>query len=233
MKSKSEAIALPAKLSPVAGWLACAVCGTEFRRSGRQVYCRTACHSRAWRVRHPSSWRQLVREATRLCSRCKSSYVTHNVKRIFCSARCKNAHVRQHWREDPVEARQRARAWFEQHSELVRERARRWSREHPAEKAQQRHARRAREMGAPGTWKASEWRALRQSLGDRCAYCGSTQLLTIDHVIPLVRGGSNAIDNLVVACRSCNSRKGSLTAVEFAVRRRSKTMTTGDGLHAT
>lgn len=231
MSSSPPVIALPAKLNPRAGWLACPVCGTEFRRSGRQTHCRPACYSRAWRLRHPTSWRQLVRQTTRPCSWCNSPFETRNVKRVFCSGRCRNAHVRQHWREDPVAARERARAWFAQHADLVRERARKWSRDHPVEKARQRHARRAREVGAPGAWMASEWRALRESLGDRCAYCGSTQRLTIDHVVPLVRGGSNSIDNLIVACRSCNSRKGTLTALEFAERTRSRT-TTGGGLRA-
>jgi 5-methylcytosine-specific restriction endonuclease McrA len=33
--------------------------------------------------------------------------------------------------------------------------------------------------------------------------------MTLDHVIPLSRGGTNARHNLVVACQECNNRKGS------------------------
>ena len=45
--------------------------------------------------------------------------------------------------------------------------------------------------------------------GYRCAYCGATHLpLTLDHVIPRVRGGSNDWDNLVCCCTVCNNRKG-------------------------
>lgn len=39
--------------------------------------------------------------------------------------------------------------------------------------------------------------------------------LVQDHMVPLVRGGSDSIDNIVGACDSCNSRKGTLTADEF------------------
>lgn len=39
--------------------------------------------------------------------------------------------------------------------------------------------------------------------------------LTADRVIPLSRGGSNFIENIVPACGSCNSRKGTRTADEF------------------
>ncbi len=40
-----------------------------------------------------------------------------------------------------------------------------------------------------------------------CTYCGSPNDLTIDHIVPLSQGGSNAVDNLTVACRRCNTSK--------------------------
>ena len=48
--------------------------------------------------------------------------------------------------------------------------------------------------------------------GHRCQYCGQrfvTSDLSIDHVVPQSRGGDNTWENLVCACVSCNSRKGS------------------------
>jgi hypothetical protein len=45
----------------------------------------------------------------------------------------------------------------------------------------------------------------------RCVYCGRTEpngvRLTIDHIVPPGRGGSEGIENLVTACAICNSRK--------------------------
>lgn len=46
------------------------------------------------------------------------------------------------------------------------------------------------------------------SQGMECAYCGATGTLQWDHIIPLSMGGPDTIDNLVRACRTCNSRKG-------------------------
>jgi DNA-directed RNA polymerase subunit RPC12/RpoP len=43
---------------------------------------------------------------------------------------------------------------------------------------------------------------------NKCQYCGATKALTIDHVIPKSKGGKDTWDNLVVACSSCNSKKG-------------------------
>ena len=44
--------------------------------------------------------------------------------------------------------------------------------------------------------------------GNKCQYCGSTKHLTIDHVIPRSKGGTEDWENLVVACSQCNTRKG-------------------------
>lgn len=50
--------------------------------------------------------------------------------------------------------------------------------------------------------------------GHACRYCGSGDDLTVDHVVPRCRGGSDRLENLVVACRSCNSRKGGRTPAQ-------------------
>jgi 5-methylcytosine-specific restriction endonuclease McrA len=47
-----------------------------------------------------------------------------------------------------------------------------------------------------------------------CQYCGSKKHLTLDHVVPRSRGGKHTWDNVVAACASCNSRKGSRTPTE-------------------
>lgn len=48
----------------------------------------------------------------------------------------------------------------------------------------------------------------------RCAYCGSTHELTIDHMIPTSRGGKSTFENCVTSCRSCNNRKNDKTPNE-------------------
>ena len=49
----------------------------------------------------------------------------------------------------------------------------------------------------------------------RCQYCGATdRAMTVDHVIPRLRGGKETWDNLVCACEKCNNRKGDNTPAE-------------------
>jgi 5-methylcytosine-specific restriction endonuclease McrA len=48
-----------------------------------------------------------------------------------------------------------------------------------------------------------------------CQYCGrSTQILTIDHVIPRHMGGKHIWTNVVAACSACNHRKGGRTVAD-------------------
>ncbi len=52
----------------------------------------------------------------------------------------------------------------------------------------------------------------------RCAYCTRALYLDhveIDHVDPVKRGGSLGLNNLAIACKQCNQRKGELTAAEY------------------
>ncbi|HKC91637.1 MAG TPA: HNH endonuclease [Candidatus Limnocylindria bacterium] len=65
------------------------------------------------------------------------------------------------------------------------------------------------------SFSSAEWLALLGRHQGSCAYCGSKTLIEIDHRIPLARGGSNLISNILPACRRCNRRKRTMTEEEF------------------
>lgn len=48
-----------------------------------------------------------------------------------------------------------------------------------------------------------------------CFYCGSKDTLTIDHIVPLSRGGRHSIGNLVSACNMCNATKNARFITEW------------------
>ena len=76
------------------------------------------------------------------------------------------------------------------------------------------HVRREREkaraLRATAWWRAQLARGI-------CHYCGRTfppSELTMDHVVPVVRGGRSERGNVVPCCRACNASKGCLTPAE-------------------
>ena len=59
----------------------------------------------------------------------------------------------------------------------------------------------------PNSLTSSEWIEIMRAHCYRCHYCQRRTKLTLDHVIPLSRGGTHTKENIVPACQSCNSKK--------------------------
>ena len=69
----------------------------------------------------------------------------------------------------------------------------------------------ARELRQSAWWK-------RRLAAGRCGYCGQptpARELTMDHRVPLVRGGRSTRGNLVPACKACNAAKKYLLPIEW------------------
>ncbi len=65
--------------------------------------------------------------------------------------------------------------------------------------------------------RKSQWWKNRVAKGV-CHYCGATfppDELTMDHIVPIVRGGKSSRGNVVPACKECNNRKKYLLPVEW------------------
>jgi 5-methylcytosine-specific restriction endonuclease McrA len=74
-----------------------------------------------------------------------------------------------------------------------------------------RERRKAREI------RASQWWKRRLAKGT-CHYCNRktpSDSLTMDHIVPIARGGRSTKGNLVTACKSCNNKKKQLLPMEW------------------
>lgn len=59
----------------------------------------------------------------------------------------------------------------------------------------------------PHNLTVEQWGKCKQYFNNRCAYCGRTLPLHQEHFIPLSKGGEYTINNIIPACKSCNSSK--------------------------
>lgn len=88
----------------------------------------------------------------------------------------------------------------------------RYRKSHPEKITQYNNDHRARILQSGGTIKSDEWLSLCNKYGNVCLCCGKGDVkLTIDHVVPLSKGGANLITNVQPLCKSCNSKKGTQT----------------------
>ena len=74
-----------------------------------------------------------------------------------------------------------------------------------------------REKAKARELRASQWWKRKRSAG-KCHYCGRQYKpaeLTMDHLIPIVRGGKTVQGNVVPACKDCNSKKKYLLPMEW------------------
>lgn len=113
--------------------------------------------------------------------------------------------------------------------ERAREHSRKWAADHPAEFAERtrqiakRHGHKRRILLKAQDHRLvteRDWRRLCARYFNRCAYCAEAKPLTMDHIVPVVRGGRHSIGNLLPACRSCNARKRTRLIVEWRAGRK-------------
>ena len=104
--------------------------------------------------------------------------------------------------------------WAARNPERVADNKVKWKIENPEKVATAGARRRANKKNAPGGHHTAQERMAKfEKFDNICAYfprkgCTKTAT-TLDHVMPLSKGGSNAISNCVPACTHCNSAKGS------------------------
>lgn len=131
----------------------------------------------------------------RVCKKCNEpkelttdffNLLTSGTWRWTCKV-CMAANTRRHYHENPAKVSARVARYNEQ------------------------------KRAAGGTYSAADISILRRRQNDRCAYCGESVqgFGEIDHMMPVSRGGTNSIENLILACRTCNRDKTNKTAAEF------------------
>lgn len=167
------------------------------------------CSVRCYKVDWARTARGYVAPKNKRCAVCSKNFIPpmFHPRAKTCCRKCskkleytkhKNAYI------------SRARLWSTNNHEKCYESQRKTRSRNPElYKAINRNKQNRRRSYFPkdGDFTASQWLRVQASQKSHCFWCGRVRVLTIDHVIPIIRGGKHTASNIVGSCKSCNSKK--------------------------
>ncbi|MFF2752791.1 HNH endonuclease [Psychrobacillus sp. NPDC058041] len=193
----------------------CVYCEKEYKtkpsHSEKRRYCSKGCQGKA-----------ITNLVIKKCVMCQKVFKIHDNKwrkdAKYCSQQCKGKDQsnEKHWNykgpgnrleDDPAHMKARRRNLYLTSDKL---------------KNNIRKGKMKRERNLVVEHSFTEWIELLKKHDNLCFYCGvrmtktpGIKQRTRDHIIAIANGGSDKIENIVPACRSCNSKKGKQTLDEF------------------
>jgi 5-methylcytosine-specific restriction endonuclease McrA len=148
--------------------------------------------AKRWRANNPEKARQSATKSRHRLQETQPGYhrnwYQQNIDKERARMRKAMRELRQ---QQPEIERERKRRYRKRNAEAVRKRER-----------EKTYARRAKQ---PYSKELANLMAI--LVQQPCAYCGTTENITIDHIVPLSREGRHGASNLAPACFSCNSSK--------------------------
>lgn len=177
----------------------------ERNREKRREVCRAAHEKNREKYRaQANAYRKANQERIR---KRKAAYYASNREEILKSRKMKPT------MRDPEATRQQKAAYYQKNKAARRLRGKLYYSANKLVYSKSRERRRARQLGATigdekviTRWKKS-WRAKSRVLCFWCRGSFSPKACHSDHIMPLSKGGAHSIENLCIACRSCNSSK--------------------------
>ena len=123
------------------------------------------------------------------------------------------------WRDANRErVRANGQAWAKANPDKLAAKARRYYRESPDQAKAAGHRRRAKLRGVESTLTRADVAELRKLQKGLCAICAQKRTLTLDHIVPIARGGAHTRKNAQLLCRSCNASKGARDPIDHMQR---------------
>lgn len=158
------------------------------------------------------------------CEVCEKEFwpEKNHPNQICCSVKCNNKKWRrenkEHWRKYCEENKENIREIRlksnYKNREKINEKAKKYGKEHPEQRRATFHRRRARIKSNGGSFTAEEIIILKKESKGFCMgykrelHFVGIEKLEIDHVIPIMKGGTSFIENIQLLCKNCNLRKG-------------------------
>jgi hypothetical protein len=196
------------------------------RKDGLEVRCTLCCreHAKLNRLKSKAKNKPIIDK--KVCPSCReekdaSCFGTNlgskDGLRSVCK-NCRNINARKKYQSDQ-RFRQKESIRHStnlKYKEKNAERTKIWAKKNPDKILAKVHRRRARLYGQTEFDLPNDFIAiLKTDQDNKCVYCSQNKKLTIDHIIPVCRGGKHNMDNIVLCCETCNFSKSTKTLPEW------------------
>jgi 5-methylcytosine-specific restriction endonuclease McrA len=165
-----------------------------------------------YKQRNPEKYAaKLARHHKRAVLEGKNKYCNRNLELT-------REYERKRWAENPNRREWDRNRWKKRKANGYNERAKELYSQDPSRRRESVSKRRIAKLGAKGFHTFEEFRIKLEYYGYRCCYCGKQldiHTATEDHRIPLSRGGTDWIANILPSCKPCNSSKGTKKEKEY------------------
>lgn len=144
------------------------------------------------------------------CKKCKSNQNAERLNDRYHNEPGFKERVFQYQRENPEIIKAARRRDYQKNRQTYIDNATKWAKKNPAliSQIKRRYKAKRKVWEMNGSFTQDEWNVLCDFYSNRCLSCGRDDVtLTVDHVVPLSKGGSNMIDNIQPLCGPCNSSK--------------------------
>ena len=194
----------------------CKLCGNSrmmlpSQARQRSGFCSRACMGKA--NTNPNTKIQLT------CFECGKQFAKrrdHLTSKNFCSRQCSSGHRKNpsaNWR-DPEKIKEYHRAYREKNRERLEGARLERKNRNPILHRERKLAVQRSRRSAGGYISPEEWRQLKEKYRNLCFRCLDKKVLTLDHIIPLSKGGMNTLENAQPMCAPCNRAK-STEAIDY------------------
>ena len=156
-----------------------------------------------------------LQSTTQICRVCKQSKDldfyskdkrAKNRHTSICK-QCDNLKAKNYYKANDDARKQYRRNYREQNLDKIAAQIKKWQLNNPEKVAQYTKNRLLKKI-ENGLFTITK-KEFEKIYSSNCFYCGSSNEIQTDHIIPISKGGRHSIGNIVASCRKCNQSKGS------------------------